>query len=61
VLPGHDAATVRFLATASFANGYRWLFLAGALFMLISTLLTWRLVSPVETPPVSAAPKAQPT
>jgi EmrB/QacA subfamily drug resistance transporter len=61
VLPGHDAATVRFLATASFANGYRWLFLAGALFMLISTLLTWRLVSPVETPPVSATPKAQPT
>jgi EmrB/QacA subfamily drug resistance transporter len=59
-LPGHDAATVQAIAAASFASGYQWLFLAGSLFMLISTFLTWRLVSAAETPPVSATRKAQP-
>jgi MFS family permease len=53
-LPGHDAAAVHAIAAASFASGYQWLFLAAALFMLVSTLLTWRLVSAAETPPVSA-------
>jgi EmrB/QacA subfamily drug resistance transporter len=60
-LPGHDAAAVHALAAASFASGYRWLFFAGGVFMLLSTLLTWRLVSAAETPPVSAMPKVQPT
>jgi EmrB/QacA subfamily drug resistance transporter len=53
-LPGHDAAAIQSLAAASYASGYQWLFLAGALFMLISTLLTRQLVSPAETPPVQA-------
>jgi hypothetical protein len=47
----------------SFASGYHALFLAGALFMLISTILTWRLVSPAETPPIpasSARPQSKP-
>ena len=39
------------LAIASFASGYQWLFLAGAVFMAVSTFLTWRLVSADETPP----------
>jgi hypothetical protein len=60
-LPGHDAAAVHALAAVSFASGYQWLFLAGSLFMLISTLLTWRLVSAADTPPVPATPKVQPT
>ncbi|MGA2058422.1 MAG: MFS transporter [Bradyrhizobium sp.] len=54
-LPGHDAAAVHAIAAASFASGYQWLLLAAALFMLVSTLLTWRLVSAAETPPVSAS------
>jgi hypothetical protein len=29
--------------------------------MLLSTFLTWRLVSAAETPPVSATLKVQPT
>jgi hypothetical protein len=54
-LPGHDAAAIHAIAEASFASGYQWLFLAAALFMLVSTILTWRLVSAAETPPVSAS------
>lgn len=54
-LPGHDAAAIRAIAETSFASGYQSLFLAAALFMLLSTLLTWRLVSAAETPPVSAS------
>jgi len=60
-LPGHDAAAVHALAAASFAIGYRWLFVACGLFMLLSTLPTWRLVSAAETPPVAAMLKVQPT
>jgi hypothetical protein len=62
-LAGHDASSFRALATVSFASGYHALFLAGALFMLISTILTWRLVSPAETPPIpasSARPQSKP-
>jgi membrane protein implicated in regulation of membrane protease activity len=54
-LPGHDAAAVRAIAETAFASGYQWLFLAAALFMLVSTLLTWRLVNAADTPPVSAS------
>jgi membrane protein implicated in regulation of membrane protease activity len=54
-LPGYDASVIRAIAEASFASGYQWLFLAAALFMLMSTLLTWRLVRSAETPPVSAS------
>ena len=57
-LPGHDALAIRAIAEASFASGYQWLFLAAALFMLVSTLLTWRLVSAAETPPVSASTRS---
>jgi EmrB/QacA subfamily drug resistance transporter len=53
-LPGHDPIAMKALAVASFADGYQWLFLAGAIFMAMSTVLTWRLVSADETPPVSA-------
>jgi hypothetical protein len=60
-LPGHDAAAIQSLAAASYASGYQWLFLAGALFMLISALLTRQLVSAAETPPVSTAAKVQST
>jgi hypothetical protein len=42
---------------ASFASGYHAVFLTGALFMLASTILTWRLVSPADTPPVTAYPR----
>jgi hypothetical protein len=56
-LPGHDAGS---LAVSSFASGYQWLFLAGALFMLVATILTWRLVDATETPPVSAPRKVGP-
>jgi len=62
-LAGHDGSSFRALATVSFASGYHALFLAGALFMLISTILTWRLVSPAETPPIpasSARPQSKP-
>jgi predicted MFS family arabinose efflux permease len=60
-LPGHDVVAVHALAAASFASGYQWLFVAGGVFMLLSTLLTWRLVRAAETPPVPAALKVQPT
>jgi len=43
-LTGHDASRLGALAVASFASGYQALFLAGALFMLVSTILTWHLV-----------------
>jgi EmrB/QacA subfamily drug resistance transporter len=58
ILPGHDDAAIRALAAMSLADGYRWLFLAAASFMLASTLLTWQLVSATETPPVSASTRA---
>jgi EmrB/QacA subfamily drug resistance transporter len=48
------SATVRELAFGSFASGYQALLFSGALFMLIATILTCRLVSAAETPPVSA-------
>jgi hypothetical protein len=54
-LAGYDASSLRALARASFASGYHALFLAGALLMLVSTVLTWRLVSPTDTPPNSAS------
>ena len=53
-LSGSDPAAAKALALASFASGYQWLFLAGAVFMVISAILTWLLVSADETPPVSA-------
>jgi len=53
-LPHSDPVAMKILATTSFAMGYQWLFLAGALFTAISTVLTWRLVSAEETPPVPA-------
>jgi hypothetical protein len=53
-LAGHDPSSVKALARASLASGYQALFLVGALFMLISTVLTWRLVSAAETPPLPA-------
>jgi MFS family permease len=53
-LPGHEPVVVRALALDSFADGYRWLFLAAGIFMAASTFLTWRLVSADETRPVSA-------
>ncbi len=51
LLAGHDPSRIRALAVASFAGGYQALFLAAAAFMLVSTILTWRLVSAAETPP----------
>jgi hypothetical protein len=59
-LAGYDVSSLRALATASFASGYHALFLAAALFMLVSAVLTWRLVSPTETPPIPARPKSKP-
>ena len=56
-LAGHDAAAIRSIAAASFASGYQWLFLAAALFMLVSTLLMWLLVSAAETAPVAKSVK----
>lgn len=53
-LAGYDASSLRALAMTSFASGYHTLFLAGALIMLVSAILTSRLVSPAETPPVPA-------
>jgi hypothetical protein len=47
------------LAVSAFASGYQSLFLVAALFMLVSTVLTWRLVNPAATPPVSAATKVR--
>jgi EmrB/QacA subfamily drug resistance transporter len=58
-LPGHDAAAIQAIAASSFASGYQWLFLAAAFFMLVSTLLTWLLVSATETAPVSAPMKTR--
>jgi len=45
---------VKALALASLASGYQWLLLVGAVFMAISTVLTWRLVRTDETSTVSA-------
>ena len=53
-LPGGDPTAIKKLAVASFASGYQWLFFVGAVFMVISTILTSILVSADETPPVSA-------
>ena len=53
-IPGYALSRIEKLAVTSFANGYHALFLAGAVFMLFSTVLTSRLVSPGETQPVSA-------
>jgi hypothetical protein len=53
-IPGYATSNIQVLAVASFANGYHALFLAGALFMLLATILTWRLVNPADTQPVSA-------
>jgi predicted MFS family arabinose efflux permease len=50
-LAGHDPSDLKALAVASFANGYHALILTGAAFALISTILTWRLVSAADTPP----------
>ena len=44
----------------SFASRYHALFLAGALFVFASTILTWHLVSPTETQPVSARSQCAP-
>lgn len=60
-LAGYDASSLRALAMASFASGYHAVFLAGALFMLVSTVLTWRLVSPTETPPIPTSTASDPT
>jgi EmrB/QacA subfamily drug resistance transporter len=56
-LGGHDPSSIRAVSVASFASGYHAVFLTGALFMLASTILTWRLVSPADTPPVTACPR----
>jgi hypothetical protein len=56
---GLDAVSVRASAVAILASGYHALFLAGALFMLVSTVLTWCLVRAAETPPVSAPARRQ--
>lgn len=56
-IPGMDAAALNELALNSFADGYQALFLAGALFMLMAAVLTWRLVSASETPPVAMQPR----
>jgi EmrB/QacA subfamily drug resistance transporter len=49
----HEAGAIHMLASASFATGYQAIFIAAAGFMLISALLTWWLVSPLETPPIA--------
>jgi hypothetical protein len=62
-LVGYDASTLKSLAVSSFASGYHALFLAGALFMLVSAILVWRLVNAAETPPTptsSARPRSRP-
>lgn len=59
-LPGHDPISITGLAIASFANGYQALVLTGAAFTLLSTVLTWRLVSAIETPPTAPRKSAQP-
>jgi EmrB/QacA subfamily drug resistance transporter len=53
-IPGTDAIKLKQLALESFASGYQALFLAGALIVLLAAILTWRLVSAAETPPVAA-------
>jgi EmrB/QacA subfamily drug resistance transporter len=52
-LPGYDMASMNGLVLRSLGSAYHSLFIAGALFMLLSTCLTWRLVSATETPPVA--------
>jgi nitrate/nitrite transporter NarK len=54
VIPGYASSKIQELASASFADGYHALFLAGALFMLLATILTWRLVNPADTRGASA-------
>jgi len=51
-LAAYEPSQVKAIAVASFAAGYQALFIAAALFMLVSTILTWRLVSSIETPPI---------
>jgi hypothetical protein len=53
-IPGYASSNIQVLAVAIFANGYHALFLAGALFILLATIVTWRLVSPADTQPVPA-------
>jgi hypothetical protein len=53
-IPGYASSKIQVLAVASFANGYHALFLAGALFMFLATILTWPLVGPADTQPLSA-------
>jgi EmrB/QacA subfamily drug resistance transporter len=50
-----DTIMLKELAPTSFASGYQALFLSAALFMLVAAILTWRLVSAAETPPVAAS------
>jgi EmrB/QacA subfamily drug resistance transporter len=52
-IPGRSATDIASLAQRSFASGYQFLFLAGAVFLFIATILTWSLVSAHETPPTS--------
>jgi MFS family permease len=59
-LAGRDPLDVKSLAMASFAGGYQAVFLAGALFMLVSTILTWCLVSAAETRPISVPAPRRP-
>lgn len=57
-LPGQDLAKMVALAVTSFASGYQWLYLSGALFMAIAAALTWRLVRSADTPPTSVPRQA---
>ncbi|WP_109478244.1 MFS transporter [Paraburkholderia sp. C35] len=54
-VPGLDVAALHRLSVHSLAAGYQMLFLCAALFMLISAILTWKLVNPLETPPARPA------
>ncbi|MEX3969691.1 MFS transporter [Paraburkholderia caribensis] len=51
--PQYDPVTMHTIAVSSFASGYQVLFLVAALFMIACSALTWRLVNPLETPPVN--------
>jgi EmrB/QacA subfamily drug resistance transporter len=57
---GRLRSSVGGLTVSAFASGYQSLFLAAALFMLVSTVLTWYFVNPAETPPVSMPTKVRP-
>jgi EmrB/QacA subfamily drug resistance transporter len=52
-IPGYSATNITSLAQRSFASGYQFLFLAGAMFLLMATILTWLLVRAHETPPTA--------